>query len=90
MSRPAASQRSIRRQKLSIKLPLRIIQERELEEAENNDLPAANKIETGVEKHEESVSNICTNYHISDHFTCHRCDRRPGPSGLFAPDDSLR
>ena len=55
MTRPVTSQR-FRQRKLSTKVALQVLRENDLDESPDTDQQNAAKVETGVEKHEETVS----------------------------------
>ena len=60
---PVASQR-FRQRKLSTRLPLQILRESDLDDSNlDNEQQNAAKVETGVEKHEETVSSFCIFLH---------------------------
>ena len=59
MTRPVAGQR-FRQRKLSTKVALPILREEDLDGSNLDGEPqSANKVETGVEKHEETVRYLC-------------------------------
>ena len=71
MTRPVASQR-FRQRKLNYRSALQVVREGDLNEDVDNDPNSVQKVETGVEKHEETVSdpfpNFCDRFdHRSDH-----------------------